>query len=96
MSSEEIERLPAGKLVSHLVHRGAVPRAEAGVDNERSAIANNVSNVRHGWNAVVRNDVDVGRDLAQPLDLDDRRRQRLRQKRRRRPDECQYRNAYLW
>ena len=53
----------------HLVDRRTVAWAQAGVDHEHGAIADDVADVGHQWDAVVRDDVDVGGDLAEPLDL---------------------------
>ena len=88
----EIERLGAGEFFRHLVYRRTVAWAQAGVDHEYGAIADDVADIGHQWDAVVGDNVDVGGDLAEPLDLDDRRRPRLRNERRGRPDECQCRD----
>ena len=92
VGGDKIERLRAGEFLRYLVYRRTIAWAQAGVDHEDGAIADDVADVGHQWDAVVRDDVDVGGDLAEPLDLDDRRRPRLRHNRRRRPDECQCRD----
>ena len=92
VGGDKIERLRAGEFLRHLVYRRAVAWAQAGVYHEHGAIADDVADVGHPWDAVVRDDVDVGGNLAEPLDLDDRRRPRLRHKRRRRHDEGQCRD----
>ena len=86
---DEKQRLRAGELLRHLVYRRTVARAEAGVDDEHGAIADDVADIRHQGDAVVRDDVDVGGDLAEPLDLDDRLRRRLRRQRQHSSDKCQ-------
>ena len=83
----QIEHFRAGELLRYFVYRRTIAWAQAGINHEDGVITDDVANIRHQWDAVIRDDVDVGGDLAQPLDVDYRRRRRLRHKRRRRPDE---------
>ena len=58
---DEIKRFVAGELLRHLVNRRAVARAEAGVDHEHGAVADDVADIGHQRDAVVRDDVNVRR-----------------------------------
>src|SRR5262249_6282531 len=92
LCSYEVAKKLTGAKALYLVYRGAVPRTEAGVDHERGTIADNVADIRHQGDAVIWDDVDVGRDRPEPFNPDDRRRWRLCHKRQRRPDDCQDRD----
>ena len=76
MGGDEILRPRAAELLRYLFDRRAIAWPEAGVDRELGVLADDEADIGNERDAVVRNDLDVGGDLAQPLGLDDRRRRR--------------------
>src|SRR6185295_18524626 len=77
MRNDKIERPRAAELFRDLQHRGPVAWSKPGIDHKDAALADDKTDVRHPRHAVVRNNVDVWRDLPQPFRLDERVRRRL-------------------
>jgi hypothetical protein len=91
VGGDEVERPSASEFPCYAVYGFAVGRTQAGINHERGVIADDITDVWYHRNAVIRDDVDVVRDLSEPLNPDEWCRPGLCRKRRRGSQECERR-----